>query len=652
VASSRAAASDSDDEVDAFHNERQQVNLNVGDDVSDSDDDEAVFGVAGDDGSDDDEDDDDDSDDDEEDQAIKSMTSQWGKNKKAFHGADVTELELDDDENEQAKLEEQAALELQSSQLGQMEEDDFDDDLDDDSEDEEDGKKGKGRSKSQDDGLLEAMNDDLSDIQFSKSGSVAVEKVSKKLTHLSKDEKLEIVMTDAPELIGLLEEFKDKIKEMREGVKPIIENVQAKQSMTNKGLSFLEIKHQLLLSYCINISFYLLLKSQGKPVRDHPVMVQLLEIRTLLERLRPLDSKLKYQIDKLLKAAARGSLGSDGKDPLQYKPNPGAMMAKDDDDDDDNNEEESSGIYHAPRLSSTPFELEEHEKTETDKKADKLKKRKSKSILLKELKEELSEGPREIREAGERDEEIDAMEKEQLDFEEERFIRLTTSKKDKQKKKRLSADSGRLETVTNLGDFGDLEDLLRADDSSSSRKEASKQKRFSSLQQTLHTIQQKSTKSSSQIGGDADVPFKDQREIKIRPSKREYEPPQEPEHSRAPVEEDEFYKSVMNDAADKRQSKKSRADDLEEATHNETVEDGEDGDKRGANWTMMTNKGLTVQKKKINRNPRVKKREAYRKAVIRRKGQVRELRTGEADQYGGETTGIRSDVTRGRKMNT
>jgi hypothetical protein len=35
-----------------------------------------------------------------------------------------------------------------------------------------------------------------------------------------------------------------------------------------------------------------LLKLEGKPLRDHPVIGRLLHIKILLERLKPLDSKL------------------------------------------------------------------------------------------------------------------------------------------------------------------------------------------------------------------------------------------------------------------------------------------------------------------------------------------------------------------------
>jgi hypothetical protein len=72
--------------------------------------------------------------------------------------------------------------------------------------------------------------------------------------------------------------------------------------------------------------------------------------------------------------------------------------------------------------------------------------------------------------------------------------------------------------------------------------------------------------------------------------------------------------------------------------------------KRGATYQIMKNRGLKAHKSKLNRNPRVKKRMQYRKAVIRRKGQVRDVRIGEAGYYGGETTGIKSNLTRSRKI--
>lgn len=46
-------------------------------------------------------------------------------------------------------------------------------------------------------------------------------------------------------------------------------------------------------------------------------------------------------------------------------------------------------------------------------------------------------------------------------------------------------------------------------------------------------------------------------------------------------------------------------------------------EKRGITYQISKNKGLTPRRKKELRNPRVKNRMKFRKAKIRRKGQVR-----------------------------
>uniref|UniRef100_A0A674EKQ0 UTP3 small subunit processome component n=1 Tax=Salmo trutta TaxID=8032 RepID=A0A674EKQ0_SALTR len=64
---------------------------------------------------------------------------------------------------------------------------------------------------------------------------------------------------------------------------------------------------------------------------------------------------------------------------------------------------------------------------------------------------------------------------------------------------------------------------------------------------------------------------------------------------------------------------------------------------------MAKNKGLTPKRKKIDRNPRVKHREKFRRAKIRRKGQVREVRR-EETRYSGELSGIRAGVKKSVKL--
>jgi hypothetical protein len=62
--------------------------------------------------------------------------------------------------------------------------------------------------------------------------------------------------------------------------------------VTEDGMSFLEMKYNLMLSYCQFLSLYLLMKldsTHGQNISKHPIIARLLHIKLLFERLRPLD---------------------------------------------------------------------------------------------------------------------------------------------------------------------------------------------------------------------------------------------------------------------------------------------------------------------------------------------------------------------------
>jgi hypothetical protein len=98
--------------------------------------------------------------------------------------------------------------------------------------------------------------------------------------------------------------YKDKRSASRVVTSKFGKQVRAGQLATVEGISYLEVKHLLLLHYCIHLVFYFLLKAEGRPVADHPVIGRLVEIRAFLDRARPIDKRLRYQMDKLLAAAS------------------------------------------------------------------------------------------------------------------------------------------------------------------------------------------------------------------------------------------------------------------------------------------------------------------------------------------------------------
>ena len=77
--------------------------------------------------------------------------------------------------------------------------------------------------------------------------------------------------------------------------------------------------------------------------------------------------------------------------------------------------------------------------------------------------------------------------------------------------------------------------------------------------------------------------------------------------------------------------------------------------KRAATYEIMKNKGLTPHRKKANRNPRVKKKLQFNKALVARRGQIRDVNTSGVQTgtgYAGEQTGIKANLSRSRKIAT
>ncbi|KAM3620939.1 uncharacterized protein V6R79_003900 [Siganus canaliculatus] len=108
-----------------------------------------------------------------------------------------------------------------------------------------------------------------------------------------------------------------------------------------------------------------------------------------------------------------------------------------------------------------------------------------------------------------------------------------------------------------------------------------------------------------------------------------------------------FYRDMEEQLKLKRKSKRLAPEELEE--REDEVEEADPDAKRGITYEMAKNKGLTPKRKKIDRNPRVKHREKFRRAKIRRKGQVRDVRR-EEKRYSGEMSGIRAGVKKSVKL--
>lgn len=209
----------------------------------------------------------------------------------------------------------------------------------------------------------------------------------------------------------------------------------------SEGLSLLSVRLHALLSYLIMLTFLILKKTESGQLHQECVL-KLVELRQVLEKTKPIEVKLSYQINKLIQIASRneGKLTQESlKDitdtaaSLMFKPNLDNFVS----DTTANNEKISSeNIYKPPRISSVPYNVELKSKRGL---SSVHKEKLTKSRLLNEISKEFSAAPEEIRaneiQHNSKDEEEYA---DRIAFEEENFVRMNVTKKDKALFKRLS----------------------------------------------------------------------------------------------------------------------------------------------------------------------------------------------------------------------
>ncbi|XP_027230226.2 neuroguidin [Penaeus vannamei] len=181
-----------------------------------------------------------------------------------------------------------------------------------------------------------------------------------------------IVASDLPRGVALLADLTTNIKNVTVGLLALKEKIENDELNSSKGLSLLELKNQSFLMYLSNLAYVTLRKLRGAKLENDPSIDRLVELRVVLERIRPLEDKLKYQIDKFLKIATEGVLSED--DPTRLKGNLDNIGSSSDEEEDEENTnsaksatKEEDKTYKIPKVSQTPYEEQNSRETEKEK---------------------------------------------------------------------------------------------------------------------------------------------------------------------------------------------------------------------------------------------------------------------------------------------
>ncbi|KAK7595086.1 hypothetical protein V9T40_001519 [Parthenolecanium corni] len=233
----------------------------------------------------------------------------------------------------------------------------------------------------------------------------------------------------------------------------ILEKINHISPIESKGLSLLDIKCDTMISYLLNVSYLILKKCNGHSINDDETRERLVNARVILEKIKPLEDKLKYQIDKYVKASMTGQV--DVADKSRYRANLKDLDSDVSDGEESNEgpdeetkeskETKKTGIYKIPKLAAVPYDhVSKEEKQKQLLEA--AKKRALNSTVMQELKESYSEQPLEITNTNTLRNTLTNFRKEKERYEETYFTRLPVTKKEKHRDKLMS-------TLT-MGNFG------------------------------------------------------------------------------------------------------------------------------------------------------------------------------------------------------
>lgn len=210
-----------------------------------------------------------------------------------------------------------------------------------------------------------------------------------------------------------------------------------------------------LLKYVMDVSLLFELRLGGGSLKQHEYLVQdLIRQRVMLEKLRPVENKVKYQIDKLIRSASLTSTATttaQDMDPYNYRPNPTLLTMEEEEEEGVTGEIATDGVYKPPKIVPVPYDGDDGDlerrggNSKQDRDQERLLQKARRSRMLKELEQEFMETPEELGQGGGGGEEMlggrrvdqawEMKERRRIQYEEDNFTRLTLSKKDKKANK-------------------------------------------------------------------------------------------------------------------------------------------------------------------------------------------------------------------------
>ncbi|KAF1770894.1 hypothetical protein GCK72_002718 [Caenorhabditis remanei] len=264
-----------------------------------------------------------------------------------------------------------------------------------------------------------------------------------------------MVETDQERFSDLVAELENASAEAVKAISKVIDRMDETKD-DKEGLSLLKLKNYEMTAYLGELTVLMSKMMKGESIAADPSVKKALKHRVFIEKMKPIEDKMKPQIEKLLSKSNTQSNGV-SKGNLRVRLD---NMDVDGDEEEEEEEDEEGGEkgakevkkYVAPRIRAVRYEEEDET---PNKQQEKAKRRAMQSSLIMELKNQYSDAPEEIREISEKKYQYD---RQRERYEEENFTRIRQNKEQKRRSEQL----GRAETLDDLLSFGDY--MMRGED--------------------------------------------------------------------------------------------------------------------------------------------------------------------------------------------
>lgn len=565
--------------------------------------------------------------------AERAMGKAWGRRKGAYYAADTIDFELESD-NEAAEQEEEEGKRLQAEAVSEIKSqvDEADTIMAMVAAQEEERKKGKSEGKSasedaaskpptapasSDTALLRALDLELDgldmdlgmdeDTSSSKTGkkkkkkaaeqSIVVESIAKDLDSVSEKSKLDMLMTSSPELLPLINDLNNRIKQLEE-ITAVWKSIKDKKDeIDTRYYCYVSLHFEVLCLYCTHASFYLSMKASGQEqLQQHPIMKTLLSLRQQLEQLEPMKNMLQDEAEEE-QDDEEGEVDDEAAEQSEDEDENAAGL------EDDSEGEDMDG-------------MEDEDEDGADGMDDDMPATSLSSTLISRQSAQLS--------------------------------RLLSDITRPRASTKSSMNKGVDSVSAKLRDFGEVDHRQEMTKNitlgKSSGKLAALQAKLEMAKKKQEAVTEKMSRkrkvdSDGEQDDDGADSADDGDELSAPPSKRN-------KKTSAAAADDALaaYEQLkQKKAADKQARKEAfKANVVIPAPWSSLSED----ERREISRTIKTNRGLTRSRPKDRKNPRTRNRLRYDKKVIARHGAVQEYKGSETLNYSGQQTGIKATVTK------